>query len=51
MIERALGGAHFAASHVRIHSRRGEASMPQQKLDGPQIGAGFEQMGGETVPE
>ena len=25
--------------------------MPQQNLDGPQIRAGFEQVGGETVPQ
>ena len=37
--------------HVGIELGGADASMAQERLDHPQIGATFEQMGGKTVPK
>jgi hypothetical protein len=36
---------------VDVPRRGAEAVMAQQDLDGPQVGAGLEQVGGEAVPQ
>jgi hypothetical protein len=35
---------------VQVDSRIGELGMSQQKLDGAEIGAGFQHVGREAVP-
>ena len=37
--------------HVRVHLRRREMRVPEEFLYTPQIGAGVQEMRGETVPE
>ena len=44
-------GQHVRGVNRRVAHCRRNARMTQQLLDGAQIGAGREQMGGETVPQ
>jgi hypothetical protein len=36
---------------MRLAGGRPEAAMPDQHLDDSDVGAGFQEMGGETMPE
>ena len=36
---------------MRVDRRRAGTGVPQQDLDHPQVGAGFQQMGGKTMPQ
>src|SRR6478672_10380798 len=51
----AVGGAFDAAAaaveDVRVDHRGADVAMPEQLLDGPDVVAGFEQMGGEAVAQ
>ncbi len=50
-VERAGGAGHDVRRHARVASRRVDAAMSQQHLNDPRIGAVFQQMGGEAVPQ
>ena len=49
-VQRARCRADLAGSDAQILGSGGEAAMAEEKLNGPQIGAGFEEMDGECVP-
>ena len=40
-----------AVENVRVDHRRGDVFMAEQFLHSPDVIAGFQQMGGEAVPE
>jgi hypothetical protein len=48
-IEGARGGAHPAGRDARVVSRRRQAPVREQELDGADVAAGLEQMDGEGV--
>jgi hypothetical protein len=50
-IERALSRAHFGIGDAQIGGRGSEAAMTQQQLDRTYVGARFQQMDGEGVPQ
>src|SRR4051794_2982962 len=51
MIERAVHRGERRGGHMDVPRGGAEAAMTEQDLDGPQVGAGLEQMGGEAVPQ
>ena len=50
-IEWALDRRQRGGGHVDVAGGGAETTMAEQDLDGPQVGAGLEQMGGETVAQ
>ena len=50
-IQRAPGRLQRRGGHMEVPSRGVEAAMAEQDLDGPQVGAGLEQVGREAVPQ
>jgi hypothetical protein len=48
-IERAGGCAQVPLRQMQIDGRYFEVAMPEQDLDGAQVGAGFKKMCGEAV--
>jgi len=50
-IEGAGRGADRGRGDLQVARGGGQTTVPQQELDGPQIGAGFEEVGGESVSE
>ena len=50
-VERTSGAERAALDDVRVDHGRTDVGMPQKLLDGADVRAGFEQMGGETVAE
>ena len=48
-IQRTGGRPHMLPGNMKVPSRGFQAAMPQQDLDGAQIGARLEQMGGKAV--
>ena len=50
-IQRALGLRQRGGGHMDVPCRGPDAAMAQQDLDGPQVGTGFEQVGGEAVAQ
>src|SRR5215470_7791281 len=50
-IQRTAGGAEMAPGQMQIDRRFLQVAMPQQHLDGAQVGPGFEQMSGEAVAQ
>jgi hypothetical protein len=50
-IERTLDGIERLARDLEIPARGGQRRVAQQHLDGPEVDAGFQKMGGEGVSE
>ena len=50
-VQRTGGGADLAGGDPKIAGRGGQASVSQQKLDGADIGTGFQQVDGEGVAQ
>src|ERR1035437_9721515 len=50
-IQRAAGGAEMPPGEVQIDRGFLQVAMPQQHLDGSQVGTGFEQMCGKAVAQ
>src|SRR5262249_49222497 len=50
-VERAAGRLQRRRGDVEIAGGGAKVTVPQQDLDGPQVGAGLEQVGGEAVPQ
>src|ERR1700730_5256970 len=50
-IQRTAGGAEMAPGEMQIDRRFFQVAMPQQHLNGAQVGAGFEQMRGKAVAQ
>ena len=50
-IERAGGGGDHPWGHRRVTGGSVDAAMPQQDLDDADVGAVFQQVSGETVPQ
>jgi hypothetical protein len=48
-IERTGGGVEAVLREMKVNRGLFQIAMAQQNLDSPQIGAGFEQVCGETV--
>ena len=48
-VERAGGGLQVTMRKVQVHRRSLQVTMAHQNLDGPQIDASLEQVGGEAV--
>ena len=48
-VQRAGRRADLARSDAQVLGGGGQAAMTEQQLNGPQIGAGFEQMDSECV--
>jgi hypothetical protein len=48
-IEWTSGGTEVPPGEMQIDRRFLEVTMSQQHLDGSEVGAGFQQMGGKTV--
>jgi len=51
LIQRVEGGVPMTLGQVQIDDRVFQFPMAQQQLDGTQISAGFQQVGGEAVPQ
>ena len=49
-VERARGGLQMPVRKMQVDGGRLQVTVPQQELDGSQVHAGFEQVGGKTVP-
>ena len=49
-IEGAGRGADSCGGDLQVARGGGQTTVPQQELDGPQIGTGFEEVGGKSVP-
>ena len=45
------GGRHLDAGQVQVAGGGGEAAMAEQELDSADVGAGFEQVNGETMSQ
>jgi hypothetical protein len=50
-IERAGGCAEMPLREMQVDGSDLEVAMAEQDLDGAQVSAGFEQVGGETMPQ
>ena len=50
-VERTGGGAHFAGGDPQVSSGGRQAAVAEQQLNGPDIGAGFQQMNSKCVPQ
>jgi hypothetical protein len=50
-IQRTSGGAEMPPGEMQIDRRFLEVTMSEQHLDGSQVGAGFQQMGGKAVAQ
>ena len=50
-IERAGGGAHLAGGNAQIAGGGSQAAMAEQELNGADVGALFEEVNGECVPQ
>jgi hypothetical protein len=50
-IQRTADGAEMPPGEMQVNRRLLEVTMAQQHLDGAQVGAGSEQMGGKTVAQ
>ena len=50
-IQRTAGGAEMPPGEMQIDRRFLQVAMPQQHLDGAQVGTGFEQMSGKAVAQ
>src|SRR5208282_699161 len=50
-IQRTAGGAEMSPGEMQIDRRLLQVAMPEQHLDGTQVGAGFEQMRGKAVAQ
>ena len=50
-IERAGGGAEMPLGQMQIDGSDFEVAVAKQYLDGAQVRAGFEKVGGETMPQ
>ena len=48
-IERAGGRTQMALGQMQVNSRYFKVAMAEKNLDGAQVGAGFKQMGRETM--
>jgi hypothetical protein len=48
-VQRGGRGADLAGSNPQIFGSGGQATMAEQELNGSHVGAGFEQMDGESV--
>ena len=50
-IQRAADGAEMPPGEMQVDRRFLQVAMPQQHLDGSQVGTGFEQMSGKAVAQ
>jgi hypothetical protein len=50
-VQRAGRRADFVGRNAQVLGSGGEAAMTEEELNGPQVGAGFEEMYGECVPK
>ena len=50
-VERAAGRLQRGRGDMEVAGGGAEAAVPEQDLDGPEVGAGLEQVGGEAVPQ
>ena len=50
-IQRTAGGAEMPPGEMQIDRRFLQVAMPEQHLDGAQVGTGFEQMSGKAVAQ
>ena len=50
-VEGTGGRAHRGGRHLQVARGGGQAAMTHQQLDRAHVGAGFEQVGGESVPQ
>ena len=50
-VELVVDRAQARLQHVRVNLRRRQIGVAQHHLDGPEIGAAFEQMRRERVPQ
>src|SRR3954469_1552057 len=50
-VEAVIHGLEARLQHVRVDLRRGQVAVPEHHLDRAQVGAAFEQMRREGVPQ
>ena len=50
-LERVGNRLQMPSRQMQVDGRVIELSMAEQHLNGPQVGAGFQQVGGEAVPQ
>src|SRR6187399_1584500 len=46
-----VDGPQASLEHVRVNLRRGQVGVPQHHLDGAQVGAAIEEVGGEGMAD